>query len=61
METIYLTVREASIRARVHDRTVRRWMDEGLLVKYRTPTGRVRVDGVELDKLLVPTAQSAAR
>jgi len=60
VKVAYLTVREAATRAKVHDRTVRRWMDEGRLIKYRTPTGRVRVDEVELEKLLVPAAQGVA-
>lgn len=60
MATTYLTVGEAAARAGVHDRTVRRWMDEGRLPKYKTATGRVRVSASELDEITVPQADAAA-
>ncbi len=60
MATAYLTVGQAAARAGVHDRTVRRWMDEERLTKYKTATGRVRVSVVELDAITVPHSDDTA-
>lgn len=59
MAVAHITVLEAARRAEVHTRTVRRWLDEGRLVKYVTPTGRVRVDEEELASFLTPVAEPA--
>jgi excisionase family DNA binding protein len=52
MPTKYMTVREAATRLRVHDRTIRRWMREGLLTKYTIETAKshsVRADADEVE------------
>lgn len=56
----WLSRQEAAGRARVHVRTLDRWLADGLLTRYTTGTGMVRVDADELDAFLAPApAQSA--
>jgi predicted site-specific integrase-resolvase len=54
MEKDFIRVAGAATRAGVSQGTVRRWMDEGLLTKYKDERGRVWVDGNQVDKLSTP-------
>jgi predicted site-specific integrase-resolvase len=58
-EEDFIRVAGAARRAGVSQGTVRRWMDEGLLTKYKDARGRVWVDGNQVDKLARPVPVSA--
>ena len=51
-EPDFIRVAGAARRAGVSQGTVRRWMDEKKLRKYKDARGRVWVDGNAVDKLL---------
>lgn len=54
MDKDFIRVAGAARRAGVSQGTVRRWMDDGLLIKYKDERGRVWVDGNQVDKLCMP-------
>lgn len=56
MEREYLTVKQAADIAHVVQHTIRRWMDEGQLTKYRAGR-RVLVDAAELNSMIAPDAK----
>lgn len=47
-----MSVNDAARMFRVHPRTVRGWIDRGLLPVIRTPTGRIRVSYMEVARLM---------
>lgn len=55
----WLTRRQAADRAGCGIRTVDRWLAAGLLARYTTPTGHVRIDPAQLDALRTPTPADA--
>lgn len=55
-----ITVEQAAMRAKVGERTIRRWQERGRLTKYKVPaTGENLVDQYELDRLFRPVAQKS--
>ena len=50
----YETVLSAAAYAEVSERTIRRWIETGLLAAKRTATRRVRIDRADLDRIIAP-------
>lgn len=59
MEREYITVDETARLAGVKPRTVRSWYRKGLLTKYTTSTGWVRLDKAEVKRFLAVTEAPA--
>ena len=53
----HVTVKEAAEVARRSEQTVRRWLDEGVLTKYKRCKNEVGVSRDELDQLCRPRRQ----
>ena len=49
-----LSIRNAARRLDVHPDTVRRWIRQGLIAGVRLPTGRLRVEEAELNRIACP-------
>ncbi len=47
-----LTKAEAAARADVHERTIRRWLADGVLTRYVLFPNRTAIDSRELDKII---------
>lgn len=50
----WLTRQQAAERARVHVRTVDRWLAEGVLTRHSVAVRGTRVDAQEIDALMTP-------
>jgi excisionase family DNA binding protein len=49
----YITIKDAAAKVGVHPRTVRRWIEDGLIDAYRVGPRVVRIDAASLDSLAV--------
>lgn len=59
----YVTRQEAARIARVHLRTISRWLDDGTLTRHHVRTGRavrVHIERAELDRVIKPTRITSA-
>ncbi|MEJ6013981.1 helix-turn-helix domain-containing protein [Corynebacterium sp. H127] len=52
----YESIQEAAARARVHTKTVRRWIAQGKLTAYRPSSRIIRLDAAEVDAMMDATA-----
>lgn len=52
-----LSVRHAAQRLDIHPDTLRLWAREGRIALVRLPSGRLRVDERELDRILCPDSR----
>ena len=51
-----ISLAEGARRARVHQRTLRRWIDDGIIAGYYVGPRVLRVDPAEIDSILTPVA-----
>jgi len=52
MNENYYTVKEVADMMKVHENTIWRWIKEGKLKSFKLPSGRTRISGLELDKIV---------
>jgi excisionase family DNA binding protein len=50
----YLTVAQAAEQLGVHQSTIRRWIDAGILTAYRVGPKRVRIRAADVERTVVP-------
>ena len=50
----YLTVAQAAEQLGVHQSTIRRWIDAGMLTAYRVGPKRLRIKAADLERAVVP-------
>lgn len=49
----YLSVTEAALELGISEATVRRWVDQGHLVAWRTPGGHRKINRRDLERFLL--------